>query len=65
MQFLRRLSGQIWHLFVDDGPTLVVLLIWVAVACFLLPRLNAGVWSGPILFAGIAAITFGNLKPRR
>ncbi|TLU74545.1 hypothetical protein [Lichenicoccus roseus] len=64
MNFLRRLPRQLWHLFVDDGQSVAILLCWVLVACGLLPRFALGVWSGPILFAGIAAITFGSLRPR-
>jgi hypothetical protein len=64
MEFLRRLPLKFWHLFVDDGAVAVLLLWWVAAACLLLPRLSLGSWSGPILLLGIAAITFGSLKPR-
>ena len=64
MDFLRRLPRQLWHLFVDDGRVVAILLCWVAAACLLLPRLQVGAWSGPILFAGIAAITFASLRPR-
>ena len=64
MQFLRRLPMQLWHLFVDDGRTVALLLGWIAVACVALPRLRIGTGSGPTLFVGIAIITFLSLKPR-
>jgi hypothetical protein len=65
MQFLRRLPGRIWRLFVDDGSIGALLLAWIACACLVLPHLRIGAWSGPMLFAGIAAITLYSLKPRR
>ena len=63
MTFLRRLSDRFWHLFVDEPVLVVILLAWIAIACLVLPRLGLGSWSGPILFAGIAAITLGSLRP--
>ena len=63
MAFLRRLSRQVWHLFVDEPVPVAMLLCWIAIACLALPRLGLGSWSGPVLFAGIAAITFGGLRP--
>ena len=64
MRFLRRLPMQLWHLFVDDGWAVAVLLAWVALACAVLPRVRIGAWSGPTLFVGIAVITFLSLRPR-
>ena len=64
MQFLRRLPMQLWHLFVDDGRAVAMLLGWIAVACVVLPHVRIGAWSGPTLFVGIAIITFLSLKPR-
>ena len=63
MEFLRRLPRQVWHLFVDEPAAVVILLSWVMIACLALPQMDLGSWSGPILFAGIAAITFSSLRP--
>ena len=63
MEFLRRLLRQFWHLFVDEPAAVAILLSWIAIVCLALPRLCLGSWSGPILFVGIAAITFGSLRP--
>lgn len=65
MEFLRRLPRKLWRLFVDDWQAVAILLAWVAAAYVLLPRLQLGAWSGPLLFAGIAAITLLSLTPRR
>ena len=64
MQFLRRLPAQVWHLFVDDGPVVAILLAWIALACVVLSRVGIGIWSGPVLFAGIAVITFLSFRLR-
>ena len=65
MKFLRRLPLRIWRLFVDDGRTVVAMLAWVGVGCLVLRRLPPGWWSGPLLFAGIAAIALTRLMPPR
>ncbi len=54
MKLLRRCLDELWALFVDDGALAVV--GWVAVACLALPLAPAGIWSGPILFAGLSVI---------
>ena len=63
-EFLRRLPGRLWRLFVDDGWAAAGMLAWIGLACIALTRFPPGWWSGPVLFAGIAAITFVSLKPR-
>lgn len=54
MTLLRRCLRELWALFVDEGAIAVV--VWVAVACLALRQAPAGIWSGPILFAGLSAI---------
>lgn len=54
MTLLRRCLHELWALFIDEGAIAVV--VWVAVACFTLRQVPAGIWSGPILFAGLSAI---------
>lgn len=54
MTFLRRCLRELWALFVDEGAIAVV--AWVAVACLVLRQVPVGIWSGPILFAGLSAI---------
>jgi hypothetical protein len=56
MRVLRRCLVEAWDLFVDDVTTVSLLLCWIAAAWMLLPLLTLGVWSGPLLFAGLAAI---------
>ena len=63
MALLRRLLRQFWHLFVEEPVLVAILLAWIAIACLALSWLGLGSWSGPILFAGIAVITFGGLRP--
>ena len=64
LEFLRRLPGRIWRLFVEDGWMVAALLAWIVVACAVLTRLPPGSWSGPILFAGIAVVTFSSLASK-
>lgn len=56
MRFLRRGLAEARDLFVDDVPTVCLLLCWIAAAWLVLPLLGLGSWSGPLLFAGLAAI---------
>ncbi|NPD65170.1 hypothetical protein HN018_00740 [Lichenicola cladoniae] len=57
MSFLRRSVREIWELFADGSITPFLMIAWIAAACFGLRYLALGVWSGPILFMGVAAIT--------
>ncbi len=54
MSLLRRCLHELWDLFVDDGALAAV--AWIAVACLALRQVDAGIWSGPILFGGLAAV---------
>ena len=41
------------------------MLAWIGLACIVLTRLPPGWWSGPVLFIGIAVITFTGLTTGR
>jgi len=55
---LRALFG----LFVDDAALAIGLLIWVALAGYVLPWLQLGRWSGPTLALGAAIVLVGSLR---
>jgi hypothetical protein len=57
MRWLNSILREIFGLFVDDGSFAIAVLIWLALAVLLLPRIApAARWSGPALFAGLALI---------
>lgn len=56
MRLLRRCVRELWRLFVDDGAIAAWVVIWITLACLALRQVPAGIWSGPILFAGLAAV---------
>ena len=58
MSRLRPLAKRIWRLFVDDGLAAILLLGWIAAIGILSRWMHLGPSAGPVLFAGIAAITF-------
>lgn len=57
MRLLRGSLREIWELFADGSSTPFLMIAWIATACIILRYLSLGVWSGPILFVGVAAIT--------
>ena len=65
MKLLRRCLRELWTLFVDDGAVAALIVGWIAVACLVLRRMPVGIWSGPILFAGLAAIVAADTRTRR
>lgn len=65
MRLLRRSLHELWRLFVDDGVDAALVVGWIVVACLVLRALPAIAWSGPILFAGLAAIVAFSVGPRR
>jgi hypothetical protein len=65
LKLLRRCLRELWTLFVDDGVVAASVVIWITVACLALQRIPVGTWSGPILFAGLAAIVAVSLRSRR
>ena len=57
MRWLNSILREIFGLFVDDGSFAIAILIWLALAVLLLPRIAPPArWSGPALFAGLALI---------
>jgi hypothetical protein len=56
MMLFRRCLREFWKLFVDDAFTAALIVGWIVAACITLRQLPAGLWSGPILFAGLAVI---------
>ena len=59
---MRAVFKELLGLFVDDASLAIGLLAWVAIAGYLLPRLALGVWSGPMLFLGVAVVLVGSLR---
>jgi hypothetical protein len=57
MRWLKSIAREIFGLFVDDGSFASGILVWVALAVVVLPRVAPVVrWAGPALFAGLALI---------
>lgn len=66
MRLLRRSLRELWSLFVDDGTSAALVVGWIVVGCLVLRALPSMVWSGPILFAGLALIVaFNNNSSHR
>jgi hypothetical protein len=55
VKWLRSIVREVWGLFVDDGSFAAAIVVWLALAVLVLPRVAAG-WAGPVWFAGLAAI---------
>ena len=62
MSTLTAILREFIAIFIDDGSIAVALVLWSALAWYLLPALpiNAG-WDGPILFLGYLLILAENL----
>jgi len=57
MRWLKTIVAEIFGLFVDDGGFSLTILIWLAAAWWVLPRLGVSTtWRGIVLFAGLALI---------
>ena len=57
MAWISTIGREIFALFVDDGLFAVTILVWVAAAGLVLPRLGLdSMWSAIVLFAGLAVI---------
>jgi len=57
MRWLNSIAREILGLFVDDAGFALAILIWLAFAVAVLPRLaQAAQWTAPTLFAGLALI---------
>lgn len=55
MKWLRSIAREVWGLFVDDGSFAAAIVVWLALAVLVLPRVAAA-WAGPVWFVGLAAI---------
>jgi hypothetical protein len=61
MAWLRTIAAEMLGLFVDDGPFAAAILVWIALAWLVLPRLGLPETAkGPILFAGLASLLMGS-----
>ena len=63
MNLLRRILAELWSLFVDDPEIAALIVGWIVVACAVMRRLPPTPWSGPVLFAGLAAIVAYGIRP--
>lgn len=55
MKVIQTIFAELIGLFVDDWAFALLILLWVGV--FALPvRTAFGIWAGPALFAGLAAL---------
>jgi hypothetical protein len=54
---------EVYGLFVEDGTLALLILVWVAIAVLVFPRLPGGVeWGAPLLFVGLAALLLENVR---
>lgn len=56
MNLIRCCVAELLGLFIDDGAQALLIVAWVAVFCLLLRQWPGAIWTGPILFLGLAAI---------
>ena len=56
MSAVRRCVAELLGLFVDDRAQALLIVAWVAVCCLLLRQWPGAIWTGPILFLGLASI---------
>ncbi len=63
MNLLRRSLAELWGLFVDDPWIAALIVGWIVVACAAMRQLPPTPWSGPVLFAGLAAIVAYGVRP--
>ncbi|MDB5364056.1 MAG: hypothetical protein JWO51_5353 [Rhodospirillales bacterium] len=59
---MKAVLKELFGLFVDDASLAIGLLIWVAIAGYVLPLLSLGSWSGPMLALGIAIVLVVSLR---
>jgi hypothetical protein len=61
MSWVRTIVREIFGLFVDDGNFAFLILVWLGLTAFGLPRLEwMPRWRGVIMFAGLALILIGS-----
>jgi len=54
---------ELWALFVEDANFTIGILICIALAIFVFPRVVAGEhWRGPLLFGALALMLFENVR---
>lgn len=53
---------ELWGLFVEDASFTVAILVCIALAVFVLPRVADEHWCGPILFGALSLILFENVR---
>ena len=57
MSWIKTILCEVWGLFVDDGRFALAIIVWLLILGLALPRLGiAPVWTGLLLFLGLAAI---------
>ena len=57
MTWIKAIWSEVFGLFVDDGSFAVTIMLWLAAAWFILPRIGLpSPWPPAILFAGLVAI---------
>lgn len=57
MNWIRSIAREVFGLFIDDGSFAIAILVWLALAVFVLPRVAADArWAGPALLGGLALI---------
>jgi hypothetical protein len=62
MNALTTAIREVWGLFVEDVSLTVGILVCLAVARFVLPRVIPGAdWRGPVLFIALAVVLFQNV----
>ncbi len=64
MSWRCRRGDELAGLFVDDGAQALRVLAWVAACCLRRRQWPGAVWTGPVLFAGLAIIFSIGLKER-
>lgn len=63
MNFLRTALQELWGLFVEDGSFTIGLVVCVAVAIFVLPRVAIPPqWRGIALFLILSLVLFENVR---
>ena len=56
MNLMRRCITELLRLFIDDGAQALLIVAWIAACCLLSWQWPNAIWTGPILFLGLAAI---------
>jgi hypothetical protein len=62
MRVITRAIRELWGLFVEDASFTVGILVCLALAILVFPRVAAAYWRGPMLFVSLALILFENVR---